>query len=277
MSVNVRITQKSIFKRKITIEDIINLTHLSYGTCDENYLLLPNQIANHTLIYDNNKLARGIDLSIDNDDINLLLSLPTSPSEIRTFYKVIEQICHELKVKKYTREGESVSLNDNDKFIKYDETASINGLESLQEKLNTNEHHYFELFGIYNPISIGLKEINQINNNLNNLEDYFHKIQSLDVYYATPKVYKANDQLIGIYVIGPNIPSVVPTKPYIVLNQIQGIQQWYVILKEGKTIKYDDFIANLHKQEYYDANHIIVTLNDDEINNLLDKYSTPIS
>ena len=39
MSVTVKIKQKSIFKKKMTMDDIINLTGLSYGVCDENYRL----------------------------------------------------------------------------------------------------------------------------------------------------------------------------------------------------------------------------------------------
>lgn len=276
MSVNVRIKQKSIFKKKLNVDDIIELTNLSYGVCDENYRLIRNEKGNHTLIYDENRLARGIDLSLDGTDIILLLSLPTSLSEIRKFYEVIEKICNELKIKNYIREEENVSLNDKEKFIKFDEQASISGLEDLQEKIGRDEYKRFELFGIYNPISIGVKEIKEIGNSLDNLENYFHKIQSLDVYYATPRVYKVNDKLIGIYAIGANIPSVVPTKPYIVLNQIQGIEKWYVMLKESKTVKYEDFINHIKTKEYYDANHIIITLNDEEINGLLDKYFVEI-
>ena len=276
MSVNGRIKQKSIFKKKLIVDDIIKLTNLSYGVCDENYRLIRNEKGNHTLIYDENRLARGIDLSLDGTDIILLLSLPTSLTEIRKFYEVIEKICNELKIKNYIREEENVSLNDKEKFIKFDEQASISGLGDLQEKIGRDEYKRFELFGIYNPISIGVKEIKEIGNSLDNLENYFHKIQSLDVYYATPRVYKVNDKLIGIYAIGANIPSVVPTKPYIVLNQIQGIEKWYVMLKEGKTVKYEDFINHTKTKEYYDANHIIITLDDEEINGLLDKYFVEI-
>ncbi len=77
-----------------------------YGVCDENYRLVSNEIADHTLIYDENRFARGIDISFDGTDIIFLLSLPNSSSEIRTFYEVIE-ICNELKVKKiYQRRRE---------------------------------------------------------------------------------------------------------------------------------------------------------------------------
>ena len=272
MSVSVKIKQRSIFKKKLNIEEIIKLTNLSYGVSDENYRIIPNEIAEHTLIYDNNRLARGIDISLDDTDVVLLLSLPTSPSEIRKFYEVIEIICNKFNTQNYIREEELVNIKDNEKFIKYDEEGSIAGLEDLQEKISQDEYKRFEILGVYNPISIGINEIKKINNNLYNLEEYLDKIQSLDVYYATPRVYRVKEKLIGIYAIGPNIPSVVPTKPYIVLNQIKGIEEWYVMMKEGKTIKYNDLINNAKNKEYYDANHIIVTLSDNEIDNLLEKY-----
>ena len=272
MSVSVRIKQKGLFKKKLSIEEIIKITNLSYGVCDENYRLIKNEIANHTLIYDENKLARGIDISLDDKDIILLLNLPTSSSEIRTFYDVIEKICNELNIKQYIREEETVSLNDKEKFIEYDEKGSIAGLESLQKEIEKDNYKSLEIFGIYNPISIGLNEIKKINNSLDNFEEYLNQIQSLDVYYATPRVYKVDGKLIGIYAIGANISSVVPIKPYIILNQIRGIEEWYVMLKEGKTVKYDDFISNVTQKEYYDANHLIVTLSENEVDLLLDKY-----
>ncbi len=132
------------------------------------------------------------------------------------------------------------------------------------------------MFGVYNPISIGIKEITQIGNSIDNLEEYLHRLQSADVYYAAPRVYRTEDKLIGIYAIAPDVPSVVPTTPYIVLNQIKGIEEWYVMLSEGKTVKYEDFIRNINPKEYYDADHVIVLLNGRDINTLADKYSVQL-
>lgn len=276
MSVNVRIKQKSLFKKKINIDDIIRISNLSYGVCDENYRLIENEKADHTLLYDKNRLARGIDISFDKNDILLLLSLPTTKKEIRMFYNIIEKICSELKLKNYIREEELVSIDDSEKFIKYDEEGSIGGLEDLQKRIEENEYSNFEIFGIYNPISIGLKEIHEIDKDLDNLDELLHRLQSKDVYYAVPRVYKVKDKLVGIYAIGPNIPSVIPLKPYIILNQIKGINDWFVMLKEGKTIKYDDLINNVKTQEYYDVNHVIIALSEKEITDLVEKFYVEI-
>lgn len=270
MSVCAKIKQKSLFKKKIFIEDVINDINLPYGICDENYRLIFNKIGKHTLIYDDEKLARGIDVSIEDSDIVLLLSLPTSSSEIRLFYKIIEKLCIKLKLKKYIREEDMVSIDDNERFIEYDEKASISGLEDLKNRINQDTYKRFEIFGVYNPISIGINEINQIGTSLIKFENFLHNIQVMDVYYAAPNVYKINDILVGIYAIGPNIPSVVPNEPYIVLNQIENIDEWYVMFKEGKTVKYIDFFAKCKNKKYYDANHVIVSLSDAEMNDLLE-------
>lgn len=276
MSVEVKIKQNSIFKKKLDITDVISLTGLSYGVCDENYRLIPGETAAHTLLYDKNRLARGIDASIDKTDIVLLLSLPTTPFEIHSFYHAVEKICNALKTKTYIREEEKVNLKDNPQFIKMDEEGSVAGLEAISEKLEKDKYNRFEIYGICNPISIGANEVKQIGNRLDLFEEYLHRLQSLDVYYAAPRVYRVQNKLVGIYAIGADIVSVVPTEPYIVLNQIQGVEEWYVMLKTGKTIKYKDFIENIPAKEYYDFNHVIVSLSEQDVDSLIEQYGVEL-
>ena len=276
MSVEVKIKQNSIFKKKLDITDVISLTGLSYGVCDENYRLIPGETAAHTLLYDKNRLARGIDASIDKTDIVLLLSLPTTPFEIHSFYHAVEKICNALKTKTYIREEEKVNLKNNPQFIKMDEEGSVAGLEAISEKLEKDKYNRFEIYGICNPISIGANEVKQIGNRLDLFEEYLHRLQSLDVYYAAPRVYRVQNKLVGIYAIGADIVSVVPTEPYIVLNQIQGVEDWYVMLKTGKTIKYKDFIENIPAKEYYDFNHVIVSLSEQDVDSLIEQYGVEL-
>ncbi|WP_407384258.1 DUF4299 family protein [Holdemanella porci] len=277
MSVTARIKQKSLFKKKMNLEDIIKFTGLSYGVCDENYRLNKDEIGEHTLIYDETKLARGFELWLEGSDVLLSLSLPTAPSEIRLFYSLVEKICNEFNTKKYLREDEEAYLYEDEEFIKWDEEASIVALEDMTSKTE-DEYRCFEIFGIYNPISIGQRELQRIDCNLNNLEEYLNEIQSLDVYYATPSVYRKKDtnELFGIYSIVADIPCVVPNKPYIILDQIKGVNYWYVMIRKGMTVTYDDFINHISSKEYYDANHVIALLNDDEIDALIEQYSVEI-
>lgn len=275
MSVNVCIKQKALFKKKLTINQIIKLTNLSYGVCDENYRLIEKEIGNHTLIYDPKKLARGINLTLDKNDVFLSLSLPTSKEEITTFYEVIERICNYLNVKNYLREEKEANLKDKERFIAADIEGSINGLKAIEKGLKENIYDHLEIFGIYNPISIGPKEIKEFATDLDKFSDFINHLQSLDAYYATPKVYKVKDRLVGIYAIGPNIPSVIPTKPYIVLDQIKDISDWYVF-SNNNFFRYDDFINHISKKDYYDFNHVIVNLQTEELEELRKKYHVEI-
>ena len=277
MSITARIKQKSLFKKKMNIIDIIKFTGLSYGVCDENYRLDRDEIGEHTLIYDEAKLARGFELWLEGSDVLLSLSLPTAPSEIKLFYSLVEQLCKEFNTKKYLREDVEAYLYETEEYIKWDKEASIGALEEMTSKTE-DEYRCFEIFGIYNPISIGQKELQRIDCNLNNLEDFLHEIQSLDVYYATPSVYRKKDtnELFGIYSIVADIPCVVPNKPYIILDQIKGINDWYVMVRKGMTVTYDDFINNISSKEYYDTNHVIALLNDNEIDDLIERYYVEI-
>lgn len=276
MSITARIKQQSIFKKKMNIEDIIKLTGLSYGVCDENYRLDRDEIAEHTLIYDETRLARGLELWLEGTDILLSISLPTAPSEIRLFYDVIKQLCNELNTRKYLREDVEAHINENEEYIKRDEEASVAALEDITNKTG-DQYQRFEIFGVYNPISIGQVELRRINNNLINLEEFLDDIQSQDVYYATPRVFrkKDTDELFGIYSVVADVPCVVPNKPYIILNQIEGVENWYVMVRKGITVGYEDFINNV-VSKYYDANHVIALLNDREIDVLIDQYSVEI-
>lgn len=160
---------------------------------------------------------------------------------------------------------------------KRDEDASRMALEDIEEKTG-DAYKRFELFGVFNPISIGQRELAKIHQNPENLEAFLNEIQSQDVYYAAPHVFrrKATDQLLGVYSVAADIPCVVPTEPYIVLNQIKGIEEWYVMVRSEKTVKYKDFMNNVKNRQYYDANHVIVLLNDHDIDDLLGAYSAEL-
>ena len=208
-------------------------------TCE--YARKSSIFQDNQLIYDENRLARGIDLWLDGTDILLSLSLPTTRSEIRLFYHVITTICNEVSTKKYIREEDTVSLKDNERFMQYDEEASIGALKDLQEKIGNDEYRRF------------------------------------DVYYATSNVYRTpEEKLIGIYAIVADVPSVVPTEPYVIMNQIEGVEAWYVMLKKGEAIGYEDFINNLDIKDYYDANHVITMLSEAKIDELLKKYKVEL-
>ncbi len=277
MPVYVKIEPKGLLKKKLTIEEIATLKNLSYGVPNENYVLSLGKIGEHTLLYDPSELARGIEVWLENKDINLSLSLPTSKKEIALFYALIQKICKTLKINHFLREEERVSSSNIEQFITYDEEASRNALTEMQNKLATDEYKNFEIFGILNPISIGSQEATEINGSLENLATFLNRLQQIDAYYASPKVYQKKDEtLFGIYFIGEEIVSIIPKKPYIILDQIPNVNDWYVFLPGNHYISYQDFIEHITPINTYDANHVIISLSKKEIDQLIEKFQTEI-
>lgn len=98
----------------------------------------------------------------------------------------------------------------------------------------------------------------------------------MNVYYSAPKVYDIHGKLTGIYFTDTNLPTVLPTEPYIVMNQVEGIEEWYVMLKDQRTIPYQDFIGFIRDMEYFDADHILFVLTEEEVQMLADHYAVEI-
>lgn len=271
MAVNVSIKQKGLFKKNLNIKDIIHCTELRYGISDEHYRIIEEEIDDQILLYDYEFLSRGIALSIEGNDILLQLSLPTSIHEIECFYQIIEKISKYLNKVEIYRDEELYDFKLKDSYIDCDIDASMKAIDMISEQIEKGESEFFQILGVMQPLSIGKIEMNEIKGNLNKFGDWMHRLQSLDAYYAVPKVYKIREQITGIFAIGADIVSIVPTKPYIIMNQIEGIERWLVTLTAGKVISYDNFIEHVDKK-YYDANHVVVELTDEKIMKLLEEF-----
>lgn len=276
MSVCARINRRSLFKEHLGLHEIIEILNLPYGSYDGDYRLQEYDGSENALIYENNQFARGIELSLEKDEILLTLNLPTTLSEIRCFYDSIEKICQKLKKRSYLKNDEKVLLKEKERLIKCDAAASIEALRDIEGKLVSGEYVYFEIFGVCHPISIGLQEINEISQNLDCFAQFLDRLQSIDAYYATPRIYRIEDRLVGIYVVGPDIQSIVPIKPS-VMSALRGqIEEWYILFGEERAIKYCDFIEHVKEKKYYDANHVLVALSNSEIESLTANYDAKL-
>lgn len=276
MSVTVEIRQKSIFRKPLTLEDVIRLSGLSYGTADENFRLIERETGNCTLLYDPEKLARGMELSVNENAISLKLSLPTSKAEIRRFYEVVKLLCTTLKTKQFILEGQTQTLRDIDTLMQNDANASMGALDDLKQEISKNEYKHFQVFGICFPISLGKHEFDYIGNDLDRLGELLHYLQSQDMYYAAPKVYRVKERLVGIYFTEADLPTVLPTEPYIILDQIKGIEDWYLMLKDQRTVRYEDFMNAVSEKTYFDANHRIISLSQEKLDAILETWESPV-
>ena len=157
-----------------------------------------------------------------------------------------------------------------------DMNASIGALDDLNQEISKNEYKHFQVFGICFPISLGKHEFDYIGNDLDRLGELLHYLQSQDVYYAAPKVYRVKERLVGIYFTEADLPTVLPTEPYIILDQIKGIEDWYLMLKDQRTVRYEDFMNAVSEKTYFDANHRIISLSQEKLDAILETWESPV-
>lgn len=281
MSVEVRIKNRNLFKRKININDLI-FDDIRYGIMDEAFRLEENKIGENIVIFDHNHICRGFEISLNSNEVYLRMPLPTSNKDVEFFYNYIKKVCSKLKSKTFIREDTIVYLDQIDEFINIDIDASKNALKQIQDRIESKEMNNIYFFGAINPICIGKKEIDIIDNSPRKLGELLNELQTKDIYYAKANIYQRKDQTyFGIYVLSEKVPSVLPLSPKLMMpNKDIKINDWYLCFVANEQmigqINYSDFISNLTDEEYYDSEHFIITLDKIKMEDYLDKFKTEI-
>lgn len=274
MAVELKIASGGLFKKKTTFAEMAK--GFSYGITNENYCLEMDKQGINTVLYDSRRIGRGIELSLLNEGstVCLRLSLPAGGQEITEFYHLAEHACSILNTKQYLRDEEKVTHSDSARFIELDQQASLSALQDIFDKISKGDYKYYFIFGARIPLTIGEEDIHSFYNDLDCLEDWLNERQQLDAYYANPRVYQKKDgTLFGVYFISADVRSILPTEPYIIMNQIKNIQEWYVMMgKDSVTVPFHDFIRSA-AGERFDANHIVVTLTQQELDAIGQQHS----
>lgn len=275
MAVNVEIRHMN---QDISVLEIAKLKGLKYGVLDNNYTLDRDKIEKNTILYDPYVIARGIEVSIEDNNVYLSMSLPTTSSEILLFYELVECICHEYDYEELYHDKEQIDLKDIYCFIELDKEASLHALLEMEQKLETGEMNAIFVFGALNPITLGKEEFKEINGTLEGFESLLDRLQQLDVFYAGPLLYQRSDSSIfGVYFVGEDIQTVVPLNPDLPFHRRFQVESYYVMIPDKKTVRYEDFINHVKQVGYYDENHIIISLNHDMIEDLVINYSVDVT
>ena len=332
MSVNVRIKQeKKIFKKPI---DIFKMCELWQETCvnkddsnclpmvgvQDGYFRIISEffVQNHEnrakrlnilsqsrnfVLFDRNNLNRGISLCFDGYDILLKLNYPSTLSEIKSFYSLIQKVCKNIDKDTFYRDDKDgyhlVNLNELDQFVKGDYLFSY---DLLKQSLNNKT---ICIFCVVNPVrmsskeleSIGLGQTNNDSNEtvdlvMNNYEHYLNELQSKNLYYATFSCYRKNEDIVfGILPLPTDCETIIPLNPADEFTLFKSanpslfncdrINEFYMGISYNDTfyqIKYSDFISDINNQKlnYYDATHIIVKYDNSKIKDLVEKYGISI-
>lgn len=185
MSVRVNIEPAAVFKKPPVIQELL-LPGWEYGTWDKGFALEPGDIGNNTLVYENEKIARGINLERANYFVSLTHSDPTSRKEIYGFYEYLRKICEKMNVKKFSHNGIKMLLSDIDNLVDIDIDNTKRALSEMTDKINNGEVPVYFIFGVKNPIAIDKNEMEQFGSDIDEFAEYMDKMQQHDYYYSAP-------------------------------------------------------------------------------------------
>lgn len=281
MAVEVTIKSKGLFKKNLTFKDILE-SNMRFGIMDEAFRLEEGKVGENTVIFKDKNICRGYEVSLRKGEVNLRMPLPTSTADINFFYEYIKKLCTKMNTKNFTRDDEILSLEDIENCIKLDIEASEAALKNIEENIENGTYQSMYIFGAVNPVALGKKEIENIKGDATKFGILMNSLQVMDVYYAKAKVYQSKDEsYFGVYVLTAEIPSVLPEKPKLLMNDNNlKVDDWnigFVINEElAGFISYNDFLKNIKKDSEYDSEHFVITLDKNQMKELLSKYKVEL-
>lgn len=273
MGVDVTIHAKGLFGKAPVLQDILR-AGMGYGILDDAFRLQEGETGEYTLIYDMFHIGRGYEVKFGRRSVYLRLSLPAGVLEIQNFYWLVERICNLMGTRRFVRDEETVGLEDIETCIACDMNGSLRALRTIEEKIAEDTYSSMYLFGVMHPIAVGVRELKRIDGSLDRLDDFFHEMQNMDVYYAKANVYRRQDgSIFGVYALSAGVKTILPFKPSLFMNDEIQVDDWNIGLllpeEEHGLISYDKFLKKADVSEVYDTEHFIITLSEEAMREMV--------
>lgn len=291
MAFTLIIKSKGLFaKKNIDLESLLSNCNLKYGSANDFYILEEDILNNGTaILYNPNKIGRGI--FFDGNKavegiVEISYNIPTTEAEIVDFINVAREVEKQFKkAEMYCVEEERTftikELEDNkDRMVQF-------SLESLNKFCSNKEYKSYILTLTMWPLFLKEEHVNKFANckDLKQFEQVLHDAQSLDMYYAKPRLMQNNEGKIGaFYTLTEECESIFPIRAdgFINMNNINiddAFISFYIFsenrMKDG-LYSYDKFIDYMLEQgtKYFDSEHIYVpSLTKQQINTLVERIS----
>lgn len=266
MALTFEIKQREGNGVELTIPQIAELENLSYGAMDNDYCLEFGETGKYTIMYKEDSIGRGFEVRQDEDRIVINMPLPNTETDIRAAYSLAQKLCEKFGTDSFVCDDEIVPFAHIPQKIAENITASENSIKLLEEQIKEGEQRSFILFGAVNPVTIGAAELAEMGGTLAGFEKLFHRLQSMDVYYASPKYYQLKDGTVfGLFFVRDNVMTVLPKQPVSLNGPIEKLKGYYVHLPDDNDVPYEDFKANVMPVGDYDTGHVMVCLTENNI------------
>lgn len=261
--------------REIDEKIIASFQDLKYGTSGTNFVFQLGKSDTIMVFYDSVYCGRGFEVDFEQTKLELRLSFPCTPNDLLLFRDMIIHLCKYFDQTSFLLDEQEYSLNQIDNLYETCWQISQESLMEMEQEVRTRKKSAVTILAAKNPIVLGISEFDQIQGSLEKFEILLNYLQKMDVYYSVPYCYKRKDGTIfASYYVGEEIGTVVPYKPWL-MSDIQ-VDQYYVLLPSNRAVLYDDFIAHVEKVIDYDSAHMVVSLDENKINELVQNYSRNI-
>ena len=280
MGIDVTIRNRQFFKKALKITDI-TLGKYACGNPDEYERNTCEEADGDLIVYNPQKIGRGILVTDWNsnikDEIHMKVNFFCTRYDMEMFYEIIRNVMHVWKAKNFEQDGSTFTEDYIDALCKDNKELSLKYMVEMCKDKKTDDSA-FTIFGAMFPLDIDTDLL--INYGFKKDEegyaDYLHRLQSMDVYYAVPRIYRLKDKesaFWGAYSISATVDTVFPIKPKAPMffknpDTNENLEcDFYVVslysLAQEKVLgvmRFEDFcrLAEIEKCEPFDKNHVVI-------------------
>ena len=245
------------------------------GVCAFKPVLKKNKAGRFTRLYEESRPGETIELFQDENGVQLSLNFPAGIEDIHVFFKAVEHVSNLLGQKTFLVESREFLVSQVPDLIKVFEKKSRDLVAVMCREWRMGKRKRYMVFGTMFPIVFGKKEFQRIGGSLEAFTELIDQYQRRDVTYADPYFCVLDEETkrsYGVYDVPMGEKVVVPFDPDETVNHIwYDLFQWTVNLG-WVTLKYEDFIRNVPKGEYFDDAHMTVCLDEKTIDSLGSRF-----
>lgn len=276
MAFTLEIKQKKLIgKTALNISSLAGACGFRYGSDNDFHILQEGQENQGTAIFYNpNRIGRGIffDGSKGGEGFyTVSYNIPTTRAEIVDFTRLVQEIDRRLgKVEMYCPEegrlftsGELVQSID--RFVKF-------SLKTLNDFCGNKEYKNYIFSLAMWPYTLPEEKVAawEICTDLSDFEQTLHTLQSMDVYYAKPRLLQKSGtgEIGAFYTLTEECESVFPVRGdgFLNLSEIKVSECFvqFVLYSEQRVLDglfpYDRFMEELQKYSIrpFDADHVLI-------------------
>lgn len=178
MSVVVKIPFKNM--QDIPVKELFYKdSHHAFGVHDDQMNIKTQAISQTTVIFDQRKIGRGVELTFEDQGIELRLVAPSSTYDLETFWDLLRIAVDASDAKEVICDDEVIAV---DQIATIREIAETNLASALNFVMNApiKQKGPITIYGVYSPIIID-KLTRQEFSDQQSFDDFLHRKQELNL------------------------------------------------------------------------------------------------